>query len=116
MQTGVNAKLPEYKPQGYQLNGPAAYTDGKVKVGYKSFFGNQEYSITQTSSEWDSQATLDNFVAKDSKDDYQTRSTQGLTIYTYQNKAAWVNGGTLNILEGSAPLTSQQIERNAVSM
>ena len=82
MQTGVNAKLPEYKPQGYQLNGPAAYTDGKVKVGYKSFFGNQEYSITQTSSEWDSQATLDNFVAKDSKDDYQTRSTQGLTIYT----------------------------------
>ncbi len=117
MQTGVNAKLPEYQPQGYQLAGPATYNDSEVKVGYQSDFGNQKYTITQTTSGWDSRATLDNFVADDSNDDYQIRSTQGLTIYTYDNKAVWVNGGVLHVLKSSnAPLTSQQIERIAVSM
>lgn len=117
MQTGVNAKLPEYQPQGYALNGPVAYDDSKVTADYKAQFGNQSYTIAQTSSEWDSRATLDNFVTKDSNDDYQIRSKQGLTIYTYGNKAVWVNGGVLHVLKSSnAPLTSQQIERIAVSM
>lgn len=117
MQTGVNAKLPEYQPQGYALSGPVTYDDNKVTADYKAQFGGQEYTITQTSSEWDSRATLDNFVAKDSSDDYQIRSKQGLTIYTYGNKAVWVNGGVLHVLKSnSAPLTSQQIERIAVSM
>lgn len=117
MQTGVNAKLPEYQPQGYALNGPVTYDDNKVTADYKAQFGNQAYAITQTSSEWDSRATLDNFVAKDSNDDYQIRSKQGLTIYTYGNKAVWINGGVLHVLKSNnAPLTSQQIERIAVSM
>ncbi len=117
MQTGVNAKLPEYQPQGYALNGPVTYDDNKVTADYKAQFGNQEYTITQTSSEWDSRATLDNFVAKESSDDYQIRSKQGLTIYTYGNKAVWVNGGVLHVLKSNnAPLTSQQIEHIAVSM
>lgn len=112
---GIDAKFPEYRPDGYRFNGPIAYNTGEVTMKFQSNSGNEAYEITQKSSSWDSQAVLDNYVAKQS-DSYLTYSEQGLTIYTFEGDAAWVNGGILYTIEGDAPLTSQQVLRIAGSM
>lgn len=114
-QAGVNARFPEYRPDGYRFNGPIAYAPGEVTMYFQSNGGKQAYEIKQKNSSWDSQAVLDNYVTKESKA-YLTYSEQGLTVYTYQNKAAWVNGGVLYTIDGDAPLSNEQVLRIAASM
>lgn len=113
---GVDANLPRYQPNGYRIHGPIAYTNGEVQVNYQQNGGEKSYTITQRSTDWDPQATLDNYVQPDSQDDYQIHSIQGLTVYTYNKKAVWVNGGILHIIDGTAPLSGQQVENIAASM
>ncbi len=113
---GVDASLPRYQPNGYRIHGPIAYSSGEVQVNYQQNGGDKNYRITQRSIDWDPQATLDNYVQPDSKDNYQIHSIQGLTVYTYSNKAVWVNGGVLHIIDGDAPLTGEQVENIAASM
>lgn len=112
---GVDATFPDYRPDGYRFDGPIAYNSGEVNVKFASNTSHAGYTIGQKSSSWDSQAVLDNYVSKQSKD-YLTYSEQGLTIYTYDGKAAWVNGGIFYTIEGDAPLSSDQILRIASSM
>lgn len=114
-QAGVDAKFPEYRPDGYRFNGPIAYAPGEVTVRFQSNGGKQAYEIKQKNSSWDSQAVLDNYVTKESKS-YLTYSEQGLTVYTYENKAAWVNGGVLYTIDGDAPLSNDQVLRIAASL
>ena len=113
---GIDASLPRYQPSGYRLHGPITYTDGQVSVSYQQSAGSQGYRIIQKSSDWDPQATLDNYVEPMSGGNYQIHSSQGLTVYTYDNKAAWVNGGILHVIEANMPLSGQTVERIAVSM
>lgn len=113
---GINASLPQYQPGGYRLQGPISYSPGEVEVKYQQNGGSEGYQITQKTTDWDPQAALDNYVKPDSSDNYQIRSIQGLTVYAYAQKAVWVNGGILHILNGSAPLSGQQVERIAASM
>ncbi len=113
---GIDASLPRYQPGGYRIQGPITYAEGQVNVKYKQNGGNQTYVITQKASDWDPAAALDNYVKPESNDNYETHSSQGLTVYTYGNKAVWVNGGILHIIDGNAPLAGPQIERIAVSM
>ena len=47
---------------------------------------------------------------------YATYNDAGLTIYTYGTDAAWVNGGVLYTVEGSANLSNEQIRRIATSL
>lgn len=114
--SGVDANLPSYQPAGYQIHGPISYSDGEVSVGYKQMSGNSSYKLTQKPTDWDPIATLDNYVQSDSKDDYQIHSVQGLTVYTYSKKAVWVNDGVLHVIDGTAPLSNQQVERIVASM
>ncbi len=114
--TGIDASLPAYQPTGYRIQGPISYQDGEVNVNYKSNNSNQGYKLTQRPTDWDPIATLDNYVESDSKNDYQIHSVQGLTVYTYNKKAVWVNGGILHVIDGNAPLSSQQVERIVASM
>ena len=117
MQAGIDATLPNYQPKNYELHGPVAYSDGTVKLAYRaSHDANKKYSVTQQASNWNSQAVLDNYVISDSNNDYRINSIQGLTVYTYNNKAVWVNGGILYIIDGNAPLSSEQLDRIASSM
>lgn len=116
MNAGIEAELPAYKPSGYSVAGPITYTQGEVSVNYQQNGGDTFYTLTQRSSDWDPQATLDNYVEPESKNDYEIHSTQGLTVYTYAQKAVWVNGGILHIIDGTAKLSAQQIERIAASM
>jgi hypothetical protein len=112
---GVSASYPEYKPTGYKFNGPVAYAPGEVSLEFASNTNDQSYTVTQRSSNWDSQAVLDNFVTQKS-DSYLTYSEQGLTIYTFENKAAWVNRGVFYTIDGNAPLSSDQVLRIAASL
>lgn len=112
---GVSASLPNYSPDGYSLNGPITYSPGEVVINYKSNTNTSGFKLSQQASGWDSQAVLDNYVTKQT-DNYLTFSERGLTIFTFNNKAAWVNGGLLYRIEGDAALSSEQILRVATSM
>ena len=114
--SGVDANLPSYQPAGYQIHGPISYSDGEVSVGYKQMGSNFGYKLTQKPTDWDPIATLDNYVEADSNDNYQIHSVQGLTIYSYDKKAVWVNDGILHVIDGNAPLSNQQVERIVASM
>jgi hypothetical protein len=113
---GVNANMPEYKPDGYRLDGPITYSPGEVVISYKSNTNEETgYKLVQKATNWDSQAVLDNYVAK-LTDNYLTFQERGVTVYTFGNKAAWVNGGLLYTIDGNAGLSSDQILRVATSL
>ena len=114
-QAGVDATYPTYTPSGYRFDGPVAYHDGTVTLKFAANGGIVGYDITQKRSTWDSQSVLDNLVAKHS-DDYAINSSQGLTVYTYGQNAAWVNHGVLYTLKGDAPLKTEQILKIANSL
>ncbi len=112
---GVNATMPNYKPDGYSLDGPITYSPGQVNINYKSTTNDVSFKLTQAPSNWDSQAVLDNYVTKQTET-YLTFQERGIKVYTFDNKAAWVNGGLLYTIEGTASLSSDQVLRLATSM
>ena len=115
-QAGIAATFPDYRPDGYRFDGPVAYAPGQVSIAFKANGGEQGYTVTEQSSSWDSQAVYDNLVAKASDGGYITNSQQGLTVYTYKNRAAWVNGGILYTIDGDAPLSNEQLLNIAGSL
>lgn len=115
-QSGINASYPNYQPDGYSLNGLVGYSEGKVTMKFASNGGPAAFTINQTKSNWDSVAVLDNYVSPRAGASYIPYTERGLTIYTYGNNAAWVNGGILYTIEGNAPLSSEQIRRIATSL
>lgn len=116
VQAGVDASYPDYQPDGYRLSGPVAAENGKVQMTFASNSGPQGFTVTQEKSGWDSSAVADNLVAPRSNDSYVTTNERGLTIFTYNGNAAWVNKGILYTIEGDAPLSSEQIRRIATSL
>ena len=116
-QAGVKASYPEYVPDGYSLSHPVTYSDGEVTLKFKSNSNNNSYTITQTRSSWDSSAVLDNVVRTTAGENYITTKERGLTIYSYNNNAAWVNGGVLYVIASdNAPLSGEQIRHIATSL
>jgi len=112
---GIAANYPNYNPDGYHFAGPITYQPGEVNISFKSNTNERGFSIKQKSSSWDSQAVLDNYVSKQTGT-YLTYQERGLTIYSYGNHAAWVNGGLLYTIDGDAPLSSDQLLHIATSM
>ena len=115
-QAGINANYPSYQPDGYSLNGLIGYSPGEVSMKFAANGGPQTYTIKQSKSNWDSTAVLDNYVTPRAGVSYIPYTERGLTIYTYGNNAAWVNGGILYTIEGNAPLSSEQIRHIATSL
>ncbi|MDB5180613.1 MAG: hypothetical protein JWO54_371 [Candidatus Saccharibacteria bacterium] len=116
-QSGVKASYPEYVPDGFSLNHPVTYSDGEVVLKFKSNSNENSYTITQTRSSWDSSAVLDNVVRPDAGENYITTKERGLTVYSYGNNAAWVNGGVLYVISSNnAPLSGEQIRHIATSL
>jgi hypothetical protein len=115
-QAGIDAGYPNYRPDGYALNGPVTYSQGEVAMNFKANGGNQTFTLNQSKSGWDSAALLDNYVTPKAGSDYTPYTERGLTIYTYGNNAAWVNGGILYTIQGNAPLSSTQMREIATSL
>ena len=117
-QAGVEASYPEFVPDGYSLDHPVTFSDGEVALKFTQN-GNKEnnYTITQTRSSWDSSAVLDNVVRPEAGENYITTKERGLTVYSYGNNAAWVNGGVMYVISSSsAPLSGEQIRHIATSL
>jgi hypothetical protein len=114
-QAGINATYPEYHPDGYSLRGPVSYSDGEVNINFHANAGDSQFTIVQSKSSWDSTA-VKNKVNKDSNGQFITIEERGLTIYTYNGNAAWVNGNILYSITGDARLDNNQIRRIATSL
>ena len=107
---GFAATMPSYKPSGYSLSGPIAYSAGQVVVGFKSNTDDRQFSFTQQPTNWDSTALVENYVTKQSPT-YLTYQDSGLTIYIFNgSSAAWVNNGKLYSIDGkNSELDSDQL-------
>lgn len=114
-QTGVAASYPHYTPDGYSLVTPVTADGDSVRMTFSSNSGIAGFTITQTKSTWDSSAVQDD-VQRASDGQYLTTKDRGLTIYTYNGKAAWVNKGILYRIDGEAKLSSDQIQKIATSL
>lgn len=115
-QAGIDASYPTYQPSGYSLAGPIAYGDGEVSIAFAANAGPQNYTISEKETAWDSSALLENYVIPASGGEYVTHQQSGLTIYTYDGGAAWVNGGILYTIDGNALLSEDQILKIAGSL
>jgi len=115
MQSGINATFPKYCPDGYRVNGPVSFKNGEVTINFKANANDAKFAIKQVKSTWDSSAVR-NKVTKDSNGEFITTEEKGLTIFTYNGNAAWVNGGILYTIIGNAPLSGDQIRRIATSL
>jgi hypothetical protein len=107
---GFAANLPTYKPAGYSLRGPIAYSPGQVTLSFASNTDQRKFTLKQQPTVWDSTALLENYVTKKSSN-YLTYQDSGLTIYILDNgDAAWVNGGKFYQVEASkASLDTNQL-------
>lgn len=112
-QAGINATFPEYSPNNYHLGRLASFDDGKVVIKYHN--QNKKIILTQQASQWDSQTVLQKLVKQRAGDNYFTDQTKGLTIYTYNNRANWVNGGILYDLSFD-DLSNDQVHKIATSL
>jgi hypothetical protein len=114
-QAGFDATYPGYHPDGYRIN-KVSYTEGQVGIQYVANGSDQGFTVKQEKSGWDSSALLANYVEPTSKGGYIPHSEQGITVYIFDNNAAWVNDGIRYTIDGNAPLSSEQILDIATSM
>ena len=112
---GFGATMPSYKPAGYSLN-KLSYSSGVIATKFTSNSDDRSYTLTQKTSNWNSQALKENFVVKTSSN-YQVVETGGQTIYLYgSHNATWVNGGVWYIVQGNDTLTNRQLVEIAKSI
>lgn len=115
-QAGIKAGYPSYTPDGYSLQQPVTYDEGEVTLTFLANGGNGGYTLKQERSSWDSTAVLDNVVKKEAGDNYTTTQDSGLTIYTYEGNAAWVNRGILYTIDNTSTLSNEQVNAIATSL
>ncbi len=110
---GFSASRPAYSPSGFSMDTPIETKPGEVTLSYKSRTDDKGFKITQTPSQWSSQALESNFLNSNNKE-YQVVKTSGKTIYTYdKTNATWVDGGVWFKLESNADFSSEQIAKIA---
>lgn len=114
---GISASLPGYIPSGWKMLGDISTNPGTVSYALASPDNNKKIAITQTKTDWDSQALAENYVAPKAEN-YLALQAQGLTIYVYgHNQASWVNKGTWYKIETTDQSLSQdQIIKIATSL
>ena len=115
-QAGIDASYPGYKPNGFKLNGPVAYSDGEIKMDFVSKQNGSKYTLRESRSSWSSSTLLENYVRGASNDDYTISKEKGITIYHYGSDAAWVSGGILYVIDGDDSLTPDEARRIATSV
>lgn len=113
--SGIEASYPNYCPDGYSRKGVAHFNNGEVIIDYHSKNSDDLFSIKQSKSSWDSSA-VKNMVNKNSNGKFLTTEESGLTIFSYNSNAVWVNGGILYQIDSKAPLTISDIRQIALSL
>lgn len=104
---GMSASMPGYMPGGYKLAGEIQTNPGSVSYNLVNGGQNTKISISQTKTDWDSQALAENYVAPKAEN-YLALQAQGLTIYMLgDSQATWVNKGTWYKIESPDQSLSQ---------
>jgi hypothetical protein len=112
---GFHVGLPGDQPAGYSLK-QLNYGPGTAATTFRSNTDDRVYTITQKSSEWDSAALRDSFVAP-ADPHYQTVESGGRTIYIYGNhNATWVNAGVWYVIQSNGSLSQHQLVDLATSL
>lgn len=115
VRAGFQASMPAYAPSGFERQA-ASTQDQSVAINFVSPTSSQAFTLSQESSDWDSQTLFDSLVSVNDNS-YQTVQNNGRTIYIYgDGDAAWVDGGILYKVTGNARLSSDQIISLATSM
>lgn len=114
IQAGFKADIPDYKPTGYALNGGVQRHGNTVSLRFIS--GENQYTITQQPSAWNSQTLQENTLAL-ADSTHKTVKAGGRTVFIYNgSNAVWVNGGVRYDLTTNAPLSTDDITRLATSL
>lgn len=113
---GIAASMPGYQPSGFNArNAAVVYSKGKVSIRFQSNTDARNFSVTQESSDLNSETLLSSFVAQN-QEPYQTYQDNGKTIYMYGNSnATWIDSGIWYRVEGNS-LNSDQLLKIASSM
>lgn len=113
---GIQASLPAYHPSGFSMSGPIEYAPGRVTVSFRSNSDSREYKVIQQVSNWNSEALLGNYVAKNYRN-YQSYRQGDRTVYIYEGaNASWVEDGIWYQISGKSALNSEQLLNIAASM
>lgn len=117
VQTGVDASYPGYQPDGYSFSSLNT-NNGSVQLSFGANAGPQGYVLQQRESSWDSTALLENHIQPQAGTEYTAYNDSGLTIYTFDGNAAWVNGGILHVITAGSntQLSDEQIRKIATSL
>jgi len=99
------------------LGGEIQTNPGSISYSLQSSQSGKKILISQSKTDWDSQALAENYVAPKAEN-YLALQAQGLTIYILsKNQATWVNHGTWYKIESSdSSLDQDQIVRLATSL
>lgn len=114
MQSGVNAKYPQYQPAGYALHGPISFKEGEVTMQFADTAEHSQYTLTQQKTNWNSEALKQQLFHDNPA--ISTTVVDGLTLYADGTLAAWVNRGILYRVDSNQPLANDQLQKIATSM
>lgn len=113
---GIHASLPRYTPQGFAMNGPVQYEPGEVTVGFRSNSDSRNYSISQQTSNWNTDALAAN-IASTNQGNYNSVEGKDTTVFMYGGgNATWVKNGVLYQINGDSTLSSDQLLKIANSL
>lgn len=114
---GMSATMPGYMPGGYRLIGEIKTNPGSVSYNLVNDSKDKKISISQTKTDWDSQALAENYVAPKAGN-YLALQAQGLTVYMLgDSQATWVNKGTWYTIDSpNQSLTQDQAIKIATSL
>lgn len=114
---GFDASLPSYTPTGYKIDGPVQYSPGIVTISFKSGSENKSFDVTQQPSNWDSLALKESYISTETDQPAVTQQYNGLTLYLFEGKVAWVNAGKLfEIDTKGSQLGLEEIQQLATSL
>jgi hypothetical protein len=112
----VDARLPAYSPVGYDADSGIISEPGKVTVSFTSNIDDQYFNLSQEASGWNSEALYANYVLP-RDDSNQVLSSEDKEIYLFDDSTAtWVDNGIWYRIEGTADLTTEQLQRIANSL
>lgn len=112
---GITASLPAERPAGFRTSN-ISYEPGAVTLSFVSNSDQRAYSITENTSNWDSEALRENYVTGITTT-YQTVQSGGRTIYLLgDGQATWVNGGVWYKVLSHGTLNNRQLVDIATSM
>jgi hypothetical protein len=116
IQAGFAANLPSYRPSGFSLS-TVGYQPGTVDFNFKSNIDNRKYTISEHSSNWDSETLVSSIVIPTQGTNFKKIMVDGQSIFLYgHNEASWVTNGIWYQVQGDGSLSTNQLIKLAAKL